>query len=236
MPSWARSNFPRLTVGGAGERPLLVAEELALDQVLGDGGAVDLHKGAGEPGGCRRWMARATSSLPVPFSPVMSTQASVGATRSGSAPGAGGSARSPPMISGGGGLLAQPPVFLGQAGPSSSPLRTGQEEPFRREGLFDEIIGPQAGGLHGRLEMPWPDIMMTGRRGRASRILTRISRPSMPGIQMSRSTRSGDPPPPASGRSRRPARSAPRSPRPAGCPRPPAGSGARRQLLAASPT
>ena len=65
---------------GAGERALLVAEELALDEPRGESGAVDLDQRLGR----RRlfeWIARAISSLPVPVSPVMSTVASVAATR-----------------------------------------------------------------------------------------------------------------------------------------------------------
>ena len=55
--------------GGAGERALLVAEQLALDQLLGDRRAVDLHEGARRARRLLRWMARATSSLPTPLSP-----------------------------------------------------------------------------------------------------------------------------------------------------------------------
>ena len=53
---------------GPGERPLLVAEQLALQQRLGDGAAVDGHERGG-CAGCLLWTARATSSLPVPLSP-----------------------------------------------------------------------------------------------------------------------------------------------------------------------
>ena len=64
-----------------GEGAAGVAEELALEQRLGHGRAVDRDEGPAlrRP---RRWSARATSSLPVPLSPVMSTDASVSATRS----------------------------------------------------------------------------------------------------------------------------------------------------------
>ena len=65
---------------GAGEGSLLVAEQLALDEPDGQGGAVDLDQ---RLGGARlvEWMARAISSLPVPVSPLISTVASVAATR-----------------------------------------------------------------------------------------------------------------------------------------------------------
>ena len=52
----------------AGERAAHVAEQLAFDQLLGNRGAVHFDEGA-----VRRrlnaWIVRATSSLPVPFSP-----------------------------------------------------------------------------------------------------------------------------------------------------------------------
>ena len=45
------SNRPLLRLGRAGERALLVAEQLALEQVLGDGGAVDRDERAGRARG-----------------------------------------------------------------------------------------------------------------------------------------------------------------------------------------
>ena len=63
----------------AGERALLVAEQLALQQ----GVATAPRSGPGRTGPCARglsrWMAWATSSLPVPLSPWISTVARVGA-------------------------------------------------------------------------------------------------------------------------------------------------------------
>ena len=48
-----------LLLGGAGERPLLVAEQLRLDQLLGNRGAVHLHERArGCAGCCGGWCAR----------------------------------------------------------------------------------------------------------------------------------------------------------------------------------
>ena len=64
----------------AGERALLVAEELALEQLARDRRAVDADQRPVAALGCASWMARAISSLPVPVSPVISTVASVGAT------------------------------------------------------------------------------------------------------------------------------------------------------------
>ena len=71
-----------LLAHGAGERSLLVAEQLRLDQLLGDRRAVDLHERLPSTREERRWISRATSSLPVPDSPVISTVAFVGAARS----------------------------------------------------------------------------------------------------------------------------------------------------------
>ena len=61
-------------LGGAGEGAALVAEQLALDERLGDGRAVEGDErllARSE----RSWSARATSSLPVPVSPWTSTGA-----------------------------------------------------------------------------------------------------------------------------------------------------------------
>ena len=58
---------------GAGERAALVAEELALEQRLGERGAVHAPRTARGARGRVRWIARATSSLPVPLSPTSST-------------------------------------------------------------------------------------------------------------------------------------------------------------------
>jgi hypothetical protein len=67
-----------------GERALDVAEQLGLQQRLGDGAAVDRDEGrAGARAG--RWMARAIISLPVPLSPRSSTLASDLATSQASA-------------------------------------------------------------------------------------------------------------------------------------------------------
>ena len=46
VPLSACSNLPICSLGGAGERALLVAEELRLDQLVGDRRAVHLHEGA----------------------------------------------------------------------------------------------------------------------------------------------------------------------------------------------
>jgi hypothetical protein len=64
----------------AGEAALLVAEELGVDELRRDGAAVDLEERAARARCERPWTARATTSLPEPVSPRMSTGTSVGAT------------------------------------------------------------------------------------------------------------------------------------------------------------
>ena len=63
-----------LVVRRAGERPSHMPEQLRFEQLTGIKGP----RACGE----KRWMARATSSLPVPVPPVIRTVSRVGATRS----------------------------------------------------------------------------------------------------------------------------------------------------------
>ena len=71
---------PRVTGQRAGVGTLLSPEELVLDQSRRERGAVHGHQRALAGEGLRSWTARATSSLPVPVSPRISTLAPVGAT------------------------------------------------------------------------------------------------------------------------------------------------------------
>ena len=65
-----------LAIGdGAGERAAHVAEQLRLEQRLGDRAAVDRRRTARARARLCAWIARATSSLPVPLSPMISTGA-----------------------------------------------------------------------------------------------------------------------------------------------------------------
>ena len=66
---------------GAGERAPGVAEQLGLEQRLGQRRAVDRHERRRRRAASGVWIARATSSLPVPDSPSTSTVAVDGATR-----------------------------------------------------------------------------------------------------------------------------------------------------------
>ena len=97
--------------------------------------------------GERWWSARATSSLPVPFSPVISTRAAVGPTRSTSVedflerlavprhpvPGVG--HRAQPLVLGG-------ELALGQR------VAQGNQQPVGVERLLQEIEGAALGRLH----------------------------------------------------------------------------------------
>ena len=125
MPPLAISNQPGFWPLGAAEGPLLVAEQLALDERLGQRADVG---GDERPvaAAARSWMARAISSLPVPLSPSIITVTSVSAiwaiwpsssviaalwpTISGSALAAPGQAVAEPAV-----LLPQPVVLEGVA-------------------------------------------------------------------------------------------------------------------------
>ena len=71
-----------LVLDRAGERAALEAEQLRLEQLGRQRRAVDLDERLVAPRATPRGRARATSSLPVPLSPRMSTVTSVSATRS----------------------------------------------------------------------------------------------------------------------------------------------------------
>ena len=79
-PLVRRGEVPGLPLGGAGEGALLVAEELALEQRLGQRRAVHLDERAPRRGGSGSGWSRASWLLPVPLSPRSRTVASVDAT------------------------------------------------------------------------------------------------------------------------------------------------------------
>ena len=68
VPRSALRTRPSAVLGGAREGALRVTEELALDQRVGQRAAVDRDEGAVAPDSA--WTARASSSLPVPLSPL----------------------------------------------------------------------------------------------------------------------------------------------------------------------
>ena len=69
-----------LALPGVGEGALHVPEQLALEQGVGQRPAVDADERPRRARPESPWIARATSSLPVPLSPVISTVELVGAT------------------------------------------------------------------------------------------------------------------------------------------------------------
>ena len=138
--------------GGAGERAALVAEQLGLDQLLGDGRAVRPRRTAPRAGADRAWMARATSSLPLPFSPWISTRpvlerrAMAICSRSrridvALADDLGPPSRRARRVR----VLALEPAVLQRA--------THREQRLlQRQRLLDEVVGAQARGLHRGLD------------------------------------------------------------------------------------
>ena len=81
MPPLACSKRPDAPAVGAGEGAALVPEELRFEQRLGQRRAVHLDERAAGAREDASWIRPATSSLPVPVSPVSSTVERVGATR-----------------------------------------------------------------------------------------------------------------------------------------------------------
>jgi len=79
VPLWAWVNEPRALCVAPVKEPF-VAEELALEQGFGDGGAIQCDEGAVLLL-LAIWIALATSSLPVPLSPWMKTVESLSAIR-----------------------------------------------------------------------------------------------------------------------------------------------------------
>ena len=79
VPRWACSNFPVRSDTAPVNDPLTCPK--SSDSISSEGIAAQLTSTKGRPARVeRRWRARAVSSLPVPFSPAISTRASVIAT------------------------------------------------------------------------------------------------------------------------------------------------------------
>ncbi len=136
------------------------------------------------------WMARATSSLPVPDSPVISTVALVGAARataSWTSPRAG----EEPIIR----LLPSVDIlrvrFSSRSRRCSMALRRTSSTRSRSSGFSMKSNAPSRVASTAVAIVPCPEIITTGRSGSLSRSLPSTSRPSMRGILMSSSTTSG---------------------------------------------
>ena len=76
MPPSASSNLPRRDAGGAGERALLVAEQFASPAARWEWRRSSPSRTGPTANGLELWMCAASSSLPVPDSPISSTRAS----------------------------------------------------------------------------------------------------------------------------------------------------------------
>ena len=87
-------------------------------------------------------------------------------------------------------LLAQVAV-LPLEPPVVERARGGEERLLERQGLFDEVVGAELGGLDGGLDGAVSGDHDDRGLGRRRLISASASRPSMPGIQMSRKIRSG---------------------------------------------
>ena len=143
-----------LAPAGPGEGPLLVAEQLVLEQGLRDGRAVDGHERAPWPARESWWSARLISSLPVPLSPSSSTVASVAAARwmasmvslsAGSSPSTRGQPEAPLVL-----LLEQH-----ELGDQAAPFDRAVEEEQQVVGvdrLGEEVGGPLLHGPHRLLD------------------------------------------------------------------------------------
>jgi hypothetical protein len=159
----------------AGEGAPLVAEQLRLHQVARDGRAVEPHEGPAARGEWR-WMAAATSSLPVPDSPVISTRASVGATRSISSRTASIAALRPPSRS----SPPAPRAARGSArapGAAPAPSAASAARPRGVSGFSMKWKAPSLVARTASESVARPLIMTTGSSGAASRIRGSTSSP-----------------------------------------------------------
>ena len=138
----------------AAERPLLVAEQLALDQRLGQRPDVggDERAGHGARSGCG-WPGR-SSSLPVPLSPWISTVRSVSATwrmQANDLADRGALADDLRELARGGQPVAEPAVLLTQAVVLEG-LADLEPQHLQVDRLGDVVVRPQAHRLDGRLD------------------------------------------------------------------------------------
>ena len=140
--------------------------------------------------GLRSWRRRATSSLPVPFSPWIRTRALVGATFSTSARISARAALLPTMRVVASDSRPRRAVFSLASLRSWAALRTASSTRSRSSGFSMKSKAPRRVASTAVSMVPWPEIMTTSVSGRRSMISERISSPSRPGILMSRNVRS----------------------------------------------
>ncbi len=152
--------------------------------------------GPSERGLCA-WTHRATSSLPVPGSPVMRMRASVGATRAtvalmraiaGLSPTIGvRSARASSRTT------SRRRLFSTWSCPRESAPRTETSSRLRSGGFSRKSTAPSCVASTAVSTVPWPEIITTGMPTSASWRALRTSMPSRFGILMSSSSRSTPP-------------------------------------------
>src|SRR5438128_4930925 len=173
----------------AGEGPLLVAEQLGLDQLLGDGRAIDLDEGALA---ARRLHVDGPRHQLLAAAVLAVDQHAAGGGRGGRdlvAERADRGALADDL----GALLearAQGRVLALEPRVLEGPTDRDQDL-LERQRLLDEIVGAQARRLDGRLDRAVARDHDHDRSGRARLISARVSRPSIRPIQMSRKVTSG---------------------------------------------
>ncbi len=138
-----------------------------------------------------RCTARAASSLPVPFSPVIRTQASVGATCASSCRNSVMAGDCPMISSSLCSMAARKALFSRRNSPISSVCWTSRRTFSSERGFSIKSCAPRRNASTAVSILPWPEIMTTGRSGKRSLNMSSASRPSMPGSQMSRKIISG---------------------------------------------
>ena len=145
-------------------------------------------------GPCRRglaaWMARATSSLPLPFSPVISTRAAVGPTLSIRARTPCSAGLEPTMACAWSAARLNRWFSVARTDRLSA-LRTVTSSRSLSSGFSRKSKAPRCVASTAVAMVPWPEIMTTVAVGSSSRSRVRVSRPSRPAIFTSRKTRCG---------------------------------------------
>ena len=140
--------------------------------------------------GLFRWIVRATSSLPTPLSPSSITVALVGAARF-TASSTARSAGLSPTISYLDSIASFSSRFSCRSSCCFSTFCSVTMTRSLLSGLSRKSIAPDLMASTAVLVVPWPEIITTGSVSSSARSLRSTSIPSMPGILMSSSTRSG---------------------------------------------
>ena len=184
VPSWASLNLPFWSRTAPVKAPFTCPN--SSDSISSSGMAAQFTSTNGARArGLWRGSARATSSLPLPFSPTSSTRPSVGATRSTSE-----SRRRMAGLS----AMKNRSWFTSRcrrrfsssrcrclrALPTTSSRRS-RSTGFSRKSKAPSLVACMAVSM-----LPCPEIITTGSSGRRALACFRVSRPSIPGSQTSR--------------------------------------------------